>query len=110
MEDGSGGADAADNDFRFTHGAAEVAPTSSIAVAMMFGSIIFATVSLLCRTWMSGDVRAIERALDARSCPLNPSSYESLYTMLHHFSVLGVILLFAYICEYHPPFPHAEKS
>ena len=110
MEDGSGGADAADNDFRFTHGAAEVAPTSSIAVAMMFGSIIFATVSLLCRTWMSGDVRAIERALDARSYPLNPSSYESLYTMLHHFSVLGVILLFAYICEYHPPFPHAEKS
>ena len=109
MED-AGGADTADDDFRFTHGAAEVAPTTSIAIALMFGSIIFATVSLLSRTWMSGDVRAIERAFDARSYPLNLRSYESLYTLLHHFSVLGVILLFAYICEYHPPFPHAEKS
>lgn len=95
---------------RFNHGAALTAPTSSIAMAMMFGSIIFATVSLASRTWLMGDMRAINTAFSPMSSPLNVKSYESLYTMLHHFSVLGLILLFAYICEYHPPFPHSEKS
>jgi len=76
----------------------------------MFGSIIFATVSLASRTWLIGDLRAIKKAIGPRSAPLNGKSFASLYTLLHHFSVLGLILLFAYICEYHPPFPHGEKS
>eukprot|EP00562_Extubocellulus_spinifer_P018055 CAMPEP_0178595886 /NCGR_PEP_ID=MMETSP0697-20121206/31329_1 /TAXON_ID=265572 /ORGANISM="Extubocellulus spinifer, Strain CCMP396" /LENGTH=49 /DNA_ID= /DNA_START= /DNA_END= /DNA_ORIENTATION= len=45
-KEGGGGIDGS---LPFTHGAAVTAPTSSIAMAMMFGSIIFATVSLASR-------------------------------------------------------------
>ena len=110
MSSNNEGGDGIDESLPFTHGAAVAAPTSSIAMAMMFGTIIFATVSLASRTWLFGDLRAIKKAISPRSSPLNGKSFESLYTLLHHFSVLGLILLFAYICEYHPPFPHAEKS
>lgn len=36
-------------------------------------------------------------------------TYASIYSLLRECSIFGFILFFAYICEYHPPFPHAEK-
>merc|ERR1719506_293214 len=35
---------------------------------------------------------------------------QSVYTLLFHSSVFGLILFYAYICEYHPPYPHAIKN
>ena len=43
-----------------------------------------------------------------KSSPLQ-MTYVSIYTLLRQCTVFGFILFFAYICEYHPPFPHAEK-
>jgi hypothetical protein len=90
--------------------AAQVAPLSSIATAMLFGTLTFATIALATRTWLTGDSRAILAAMHPKSQPLDMSSFTSLYSLLHHFTVFGLILFFAYICEYHPPFPHAEKN
>lgn len=33
-----------------------------------------------------------------------------MYTLLYHSSVMGLILFYAYICEYHPPYAHADKN
>jgi hypothetical protein len=90
--------------------AAGTAPLSTKAMAMFFGTITFATAALATRTWLTGDSRAILAAFNPRSSPLDTSSFISVYILLHHFTVFGFILLFAYICEHHPPFPHADKS
>ena len=95
-----------ENDFS----AAGTAPLSTKAMAMFFGTITFATAALATRTWLTGDSRAIVAAFNLRSSPLDPSSFISIYILLHHFTVFGFILLFAYVCEHHPPFPHADKS
>ena len=42
--------------------------------------------------------------------PLDTSSLPSIYNLLHHSSVFGLILLYSYICEHHPPYPHDEKT
>jgi hypothetical protein len=90
--------------------AASDAPVSTVATAMLFGSITFATVALATRTWLIGDSRALLAAMKPRAQPLNVQSFTSIYTLLHHFTVFGLILFFAYICENHPLFPHDEKS
>lgn len=92
------------------HSASSVAPLSTIATAMLFGSITFATASLAARSYLTGDVRSIRTAFNPRASPLDVRSFASLYTLLHHFTVFGLILFFAYVCEYHPPFPHGDKS
>lgn len=89
--------------------AVQTAPLSSIATAMLFGSITFCTAALATRAWLTGDNRAIIAAMNPMSRPLSISSFASLYCLLHHFTILGLILFFAYICENHPPFPHGEK-
>ena len=90
--------------------AAAAAPLSSVATAMLFGTITFATVALATRTWLIGDSRAILTAMQPRAQPLDIKSFTSIYTLLHHFTVFGLILFFAYICENHPFFPHDEKA
>ena len=94
----------------FRHGAADSAPLSTIASAMMFGTILFATVGMATRSWLIGDNRALLVALNPRASSLNTKSFESLFALLFSFSVFGLILFVAYICEYHPPFPHSSKS
>ena len=91
------------------HDASEVAPRSTMATAMLFGTIIFASAALAARMYCSGDVRAVRDAQCPRSSPLDVQSFTSIYTLLHQSTVFGLILLYAYICEYHPPFPHANK-
>jgi hypothetical protein len=93
-----------------SHSAAEAASLSTMASAMLFGCIIFTSVSLATRSYMTGDIRAILAARSPKSKPLNITSFTSVYSLLHHLTVLGMILLYAYICEYHPPFPHSAKS
>jgi len=90
--------------------AASEAPVSTIATSMIFGTITFATVALATRTWLIGDSRALLAAMKPRAQPLNEKSFSSIYTLLHHFTVFGMILFFAYICENHPLFPHDEKA
>jgi len=90
--------------------AADAAPLSTIATAMLFGTVTFATAALATRTWLTGDSRAIMTAMNPKSHPLDMSSFTSIYALLHHSTILGLILFFAYICENHPPFPHGEKS
>ena len=77
---------------------------------MLFGSIFFATTALSVKSMTLGDTRAFQAANNPRSLPLDVRSFTSVYTLLHHWSVFGLILLYAYICEYHPPFPHGPKS
>eukprot|EP00984_Skeletonema_dohrnii_P032501 scaffold26783_cov93-Skeletonema_dohrnii-CCMP3373.AAC.1 len=42
--------------------------------------------------------------------PLDTTSLPSIYNLLHHCTVFGLILLYSYICENHPPYPHDEKT
>lgn len=83
---------------------------SSLAMALLFGSIAFATASLAAKSWLVGDTRSFKAGRSTRSEPLDTSSFASLYTLLYQLTVFGLILLFAFICEFHPPFPHSEKS
>ena len=45
-----------------------------------------------------------------QSGPLSISSFRSTYAFLHHLSLFGLVLLYCYCCERHPPNPHAKKS
>lgn len=91
------------------HSASEEAPVSTLACAMIFGSITFATVALATRTWLIGDSRALLAAMKPTSKPLDTKSFSSIYSLLHHTTVFGLILLFAYLCENHPMYPHDDK-
>ena len=91
--------------------------TSTIAMAMLFGSIIFATASLAARLWLTGMwgwrngvVAADNIRLDNKSQPLDTTSLPSIYSLLYYSTVFGLILFYSYICENHPPFFHEEKT
>ena len=113
---------------------------STLAMAMLFGSIIFATASLAARLWLAGmwswenggepmhvamssaseETTAPQSSINHRNSsskemkksqqPLDTSSLPSIYNLLHHCTVFGLILLYSYICEHHPPYPHDEKT
>ena len=85
------------------------APLTTMASAMMFGSVIFASVALATRSFIIGDYRPFQAARNPRSSPLDLRSFSSVYTFLQHVSVFGLILFYAYICENHPPFAHSDK-
>lgn len=85
------------------------APLTTMASAMMFGSVIFAAVALATRSFIIGDYRPFQAARNPRSSPLDLRSFSSVYTFLQHVSVFGLILFYAYICENHPPFAHSDK-
>lgn len=90
--------------------ASETAPLTTMASALFFGTVTFTTVALATKAALVGDVRPIQASQNPRASPLDLDSFTSIYVLLHHISVLGVLLLYAYLCEYHPPFPHSEKS
>jgi hypothetical protein len=88
-----------------------VAPVTTMASAMLFGTIIFATTALAARAYMIGDHKQLfEAASHPKSSALDVKSLSSVYTLLFHSSIFGLILFYAYICEYHPPYPHADKN
>ncbi len=123
------------------------ASISTLAMAMLFGSIIFATASLAARLWLAGvwswesggapmhvtlssssaseETTALvsdkqstnningsnnDKELKKSQQPLDTTSLPSIYNLLHHCAVFGLILLYSYICEHHPPYPHEEKT
>ena len=91
--------------------ASSVAHASTMASAMLFGTITFATVALATRAYLLGDHKQLFRAAsNPRSSALNVKSLTSVYTLLFHSTVFGFILFYAYVCEYHPPYPHADKN
>ena len=90
--------------------AASVAPVTTMASAMLFGTLVFATAALATRSYFMGDTRLFDMAANPRASALDVNSLPSVYTMLFHFSVFGFILFYAYICEYHPPYAHSDKN
>ena len=90
--------------------ATSVAPLTTMACAMMFGTIIFATAAMATRGYLTADHALFKTAANPRSTALDIRSLNSMYTLLYHCSLLGLILFYAYICEYHPPYAHADKN
>jgi len=90
--------------------AAAAAPLTTMASAMMFGTIIFATAAMATRGYLTADHLLFKTAANPRSSPLDIRSLNSMYTLLYHSSVMGLILFYAYICEYHPPYAHSDKN
>ena len=89
------------------------APCSTVATALLFGSIIFATTTLAARLWLTGlwTWKHGGQPLGAfHNGALDVSSLPSIYNLLHHSCIFGFILLYTYICENHPPFMHEEKT
>jgi hypothetical protein len=102
-----------DSDITSATGAAigaDAPPVTTMASAMLFGTIMFAAAALATRAFLTGDNRPFQQAQNPRSTPLDIQSYSSVYTLLYHTSILGLILYYAYVCENHPPFAHAEKN
>ena len=88
-----------------------VAHVSTMASAMLFGTIMFATTAVAVRAYMSGEHKQLfDAASHPKSSALDVRSLPSVYTLLFHSSIFGLILFYAYICEYHPPYPHADKN
>lgn len=122
-----------DVDDDLLHSATRDLSVSSCAIAMLFGTIIFTTVTLAARLWLVGlwswegggmpiapSMAALELSGSSsqsahmdrnseKSQPLDTTSLTSIYDLLHHSSIFGIILLYSYICEHHPPYPHDEK-
>jgi hypothetical protein len=90
--------------------ATAAAPVTTMACAMMFGTIIFATAAMTTRGYLTADHTLFKTAANPRSSPLDIKSLNSLYALLYHLSVFGLILFYAYICEHHPPYAHADKN
>ena len=83
-------------------------PTCTIAAAILFGTITFTYASLYSRSY--NDEGVASQLSNKKSKTLDTSSYTSLYKLFHHCTVFGLLLYFAYICEYHPFYSHGEKS
>jgi hypothetical protein len=83
---------------------------TTMASAMLFGTIIFVTVAIATRAHMMGDKKLFDAASHPKSTALDARSLTSIYTLLFHSSIFGLILFYAYICENHPPYPHLDKN
>eukprot|EP00535_Pseudo-nitzschia_heimii_P008005 CAMPEP_0197179866 /NCGR_PEP_ID=MMETSP1423-20130617/4671_1 /TAXON_ID=476441 /ORGANISM="Pseudo-nitzschia heimii, Strain UNC1101" /LENGTH=986 /DNA_ID=CAMNT_0042629847 /DNA_START=46 /DNA_END=3006 /DNA_ORIENTATION=- len=93
------------------YGPSSTAAVTSMASAMLFGTIIFATTALAVHSYLAGyHKKLFEAASHPKSTALDVKSLTSVYTLLFHSSIFGLILLYAYVCEHHPPYPHADKN
>jgi len=90
--------------------ASATAPLTTMASAMLFGTVFFAAVAMGVKAYTMGDHRVFQMAQNPKSQPLELTSFASIFTLFYHTTIFGMILFYAYICEYHPPYPHAEKS
>jgi hypothetical protein len=96
----------------------DAAPLTSLASAVFFGSCIFATAALGTRARLTaagpsgggGDLSAAAADSITVRHAWEAASFSSTYRLLSSLSQLGLILWYAYLCENHPPFAHAEKS
>jgi hypothetical protein len=88
----------------------DTVPTSALACAMFFGSVVFATTAISASALLSGDLHIFMAIRNPNPSALDFHSLDSIYTLLFHLSIFGFILLYSYICEHNPPYPHAEKT
>lgn len=113
------------------------APPSTISMAMLFGSMTFATASLAARLWLTGtwggrngiagmvapattaaasnddgDDASNGKKQSSRhnGAALDVTSLPSIYSLLYNSTVFGLILFYSYLCENHPPYFHEEKN
>ena len=90
------------------------ATVSSVASVLMFGSIMVCTVAMTAKSiFEANDLRLLQASLwnpNPKSSALDIKSFMSIFILFYNISVLGFIMLYAYICEHHPPHPHGEKS
>ena len=83
---------------------------------MMFGTILFCTVAMTVKSILeANDLRLLHASVlnrnpNPKSVAFDVTSFMSIYVLFYNVSVLGVIMLYAYLCEHHPPYPHGEKS
>ena len=94
--------------------AADAAPLSSMAAALFFATIGMTFVTFLTRALLfpttNNDFSMLSQAANhPRAQAVQWRNTASIYTLLQHMSLLGCILLYAYLCEYHPPHPHGTK-
>lgn len=82
----------------------------TIASVLLFTTLTSTYLSLFCRAWLNGDARLSLFSSLEKGGRLDVKSLESVYACLRECVSLGMVLLFAHLCENHPPFPHAEKS
>jgi len=97
-----------------TVGTLSSAPSCTIATTILFGTIIFTYTAVYFSITNLREEESRRSILEARSKSMSKTlsfeSLESVFVLLHNLSVFGMILLFAYICEHHPPFMHGMKS
>ena len=93
------------------------AKSSTLAMVIFFGSIIFSTASLIARLWITGVWRWRTGTTDTtggdsdqKFQPLDIASLPSIYILLSNSATFGLILFYSYICERHPPYFHGEKT
>lgn len=93
----------------------DIAP-STVAMIILFGSVIFATVSMATRDWLMGDKRAIAAAIKTHTSTSDSSkivgsesksqiiqpwepTFISTFTLFSHVSLFGLILFIIYSLE-----------
>lgn len=87
------------------------APTTTVTMAMLFGSVIFTTATLSARLWLTGTWSWRNHdGQGGKSQPLDATSLPSVYSLLCHSTTFGLILFYSYVCENHPPYFHEEKT
>jgi N-acetylneuraminate 9-O-acetyltransferase len=87
-----------------------MATVLSMALAIFFGASIYCTVAMAVKSLNGGrDDLSLFRT-SSRASALDLQSFSSLFSLLFNISILGCIMLYAYICDNHPPYPHGEKS
>ena len=88
--------------------------TSTIAMTILFGSIIFTTSSVAARLWLTGLWRWRNCSTDndnsKQQQPLDIKSLSSIYNLLYQSTIFALILFYSYICEHHPLYFHEEKT
>jgi 10 TM Acyl Transferase domain found in Cas1p len=89
------------------------AAPSTVATVLGFGTISFIATAMASRTYLLGDGKAIMAAskFDIHNS-LSPveNSFVSLFVLLYHWMLLGLLLLVTYILQNHPPFPHGDRA
>lgn len=89
------------------------ATPSTVAMILCFGTVTFVGATMAARTFLLGDSRAILIASNfQRHNSISPveNSFVSIFVLLYHLMLLGMIMLVTYIIEHHPPFPHADRA
>jgi hypothetical protein len=90
-----------------------LAAPSTIATVLGFGTISFVAMAMASRTYLLGDSKAILAASRFNvHTSLSPveNSFVSLFVLLYHWMLLGLLLFVTYIIQNHPPFPHGDRA